>query len=499
MAEAGLSAPDTVLIDTPSGPIRGRRKEGSLLFAGISYAMPPVEQLRFKAPRPRDTFVEPYDAFKFGPAAPQVPSGGMTDSAPVRWDEDCLSLNVCTPACDNGARAVLVWIHGGGYRTGQGAIPWYNGARFAANGNIVVVSINYRLGALGFADLTHLGPEYASSPVNGIADQILALQWVQDNIAAFGGDPARVTIAGESAGGFSVSTLLGCAQTSGLFHRAIPQSGAAHHTLPKQAAETVTEHFLAALGHQDALGLEAVPAQAVLDAQLEVVKKLEHGGGLPSELGTTVSAFYPAHGTHLLPVSPIEAITSGTNAGVAVLTGSNADETTLWGYGEIDDDKLARRAQALGAAEVLTTYQRTRPDADAAALLIALTTDRMFRMPAVRMAEARASHTDQTWMYLFNWRSRAFGGRLGATHALEIPFAFDNLDKAGVDIFLGPGDQPQHVADAMHAAWCAFINDGNPGWDRYTLERRSTMLFDDTCGAVDDPAAEERRAWDGVR
>jgi len=199
----------TVSVTCEAGEIQGRVKEEALLFAGIPYAQPPVGNLRFKAPQPLRPFSEPFPALKFGAAAPQIPSGGMTDSAPVRWDEDCLTLNISAPIGiedDVRKRAVLVWIHGGGYRTGQGAIPWYNGTRFARDQDIVVVSINYRLGALGFADLTHLGAEFKTSNVNGMLDQIAALQWVQRNISAYGGDSTKTTIAGASAGAFSVSS-----------------------------------------------------------------------------------------------------------------------------------------------------------------------------------------------------------------------------------------------------------------------------------------------------
>ena len=490
---------ETVTIDTPSGPITGRSREGALLFAGIPYAAPPIDGLRFKAPQAHEPWTEPLSALKFGPAAPQVATGGMTDSAQVRWSEDCLTLNISTPACDDAARPVMVWIHGGGYRTGQGSIPWYNGARFSTNGGIVVVSINYRLGALGFTDLSHLGDEYALSSVNGTLDQIAALRWVADNIAAFGGDPQRVTIAGESAGGFSVATLLGCTAAQGLFLRAIPQSGAAQHTLPAAASARVTEKFLGELGIDDAIGLEAVSTDNLLQAQMATIKHFESGAGMTNELGVAVSCFYPAHGNSLLPEAPLDAIASGCGSDVALLTGSNADETTLWGYGDVDEEKLERIARSYGAENALATYRRTRPDADPTALAIALTTDHMFRIPAIRLAEARAAHTGDTWLYLFNWASRAFEGRLGATHALEIPFAFDNLDRAGVDLFLGPGDSPQQVADVMHGAWTRFITDGDPGWQRYDLEQRTTMVFDSESGAVDNPAAAEREAWDGIR
>ena len=485
-----------VVAETRSGRVLGRERDDVLLFAAVPYAAPPVGARRFRAAEAHEDWSDVRDARKFGPAAPQISSGGMTDPAPVRWDEDCLTLNIQTPALDDGARPVLVWIHGGGYRNGQGAVPWYNGARFAANGDIVAVSINYRLGALGFTDLSRFGDEFATSGVNGLLDQITALEWVRDNIAGFGGDPAKVTIAGESAGGFSVSTLLGSPRTTGLFRGVIAQSGAAHHVLPAEAGTLVADRFLAALGVDDVIGVEAAGVDAILDAQTEVAGALEGVPGLAGELGVPVSAFYPVVGNEVLPQPPLDAIQAGLHADVALLAGSNRDETTLWGYGEVDDARLARTAEAYGGLDLLETYRRTRPDASVEQLMIALTTDHMFRMPAVRLAEARAD-AGKTWLYHFNWRSR--NGGLGATHALEIPFAFNNLHQPGVDLFIGEGASPQHVADAVHGAWTGFIRDGDPGFPSYSLDRRETMVFDDASAVVADPDGEERVAWEGLR
>ena len=485
-----------IVAQTRSGPVQGREKEGVLLFAGIPYAAPPAGRRRFRAPTPHEGWTEVRDARKFGPAAPQVASGGMTDPAPVRWDEDCLTLNVQTPAQDDAGRPVLVWIHGGGYRNGQGAVPWYNGARFAANGDIVAVTINYRLGALGFTDLSRFGAEYADSGVLGLLDQIAALQWVRDNIASFGGDPGKVTIAGESAGGFSVSTLLGSPRTAGLFRGVIAQSGGAHHVLPKEAGQKVADRFLEALGVDGPLGLEAASVEDVLAAQGAVAEAVERGPGLATELGVPVSAFYPVVGAPMLPRPPLEAIRDGCNAQVALLAGSNRDETTLWGYGEVDASRLERTAMSLGDGDLLAAYRHSRPAASDAELMIAITTDHMFRIPAIRLAEARAAQGN-TWLYQFNWRSR--NERLGATHALEIPFAFDNLHQPGVAAFIGEGPRPQHVASAMHDTWIRFIRDADPGYAPYSLARRETMLFDDATALAEDPDAAERDAWDGLR
>lgn len=486
--------------ETTSGPVQGRIKDGVLLFAGIPYAAPPVGRNRFRAAQPVEPWTDVRDATRFGPAAPQVPTGGLTASAPVRWDEDCLTLNITTPALDDGRRPVLFWIHGGGYRTGQGAIPWYNGARFARRGDIVVVSINYRLGALGFTDLSELGGDFATSGANGILDQITALTWVRDNIERFGGDPARVTIAGESAGAFSVSTLLASPAAEGLFRAAIAQSGGAHHTLPPAAGRTVARSLLDELGVDSAEAVQAVSAETILDAQARVSEAIGDGPKAKEKLGVAVAPFYPVEGNRVVPLAPIEALREGASRGIPLLTGTNRHETTLFGYREADDEMLERIAEHYGAAKTLDVYRWNRPDDGPNQLLIAFTTDHMFRIPALRMVEARNTLPDTpSWMYWFCWESRAFEGRLGATHALEIPFAFDNLDKAGVDVFLGPGEPPQTVADAMHRAWIDFVRDGDPGWPQYDLERRPTMRFDDDCGVIHDPDGAERAAWDGLR
>ena len=489
------------VVETTSGPIEGREKDGTLLFAGVPYAAPPIGARRFKAAIPHEPWREVRPAKRFGPAAPQIPTGGLTSSAAVRWDEDCLTLNITTPGLDAGQRPVLFWIHGGGYRTGQGAIPWYSGARFASHGDIVVVSINYRLGALGFTDLSHLGAEYECSGANGLLDQIVALEWVRDNIERFGGDPSKITIAGESAGGFAVSTLLASPAASGLFRAAIPQSGAACHTLPKAVGELCAERLMTALNAHTAQALAAVDAQAIVEAQGRISDEIGDGTGTLDAFGVAVSAFYPVQGNRVVPGDPLAALRAGAASDIPLLTGSNRDETTLWGYGKVDVPRLEKTAKSYGAEAALAIYRRTRPGATPEDLMIALTTDHMFRIPAIRMVEARiaANSDSRNWMYWFCWPSRAFEGRLGATHALEIPFAFDNLDKAGVDVFIGPGERPQQVADVMHRGWIDFIRDLDPGWKPYDTLQRATMQFADTSELIYDPDGEERRAWDGVR
>ena len=492
---------------TNQGEVQGREKEGVLLFGGIPYAAPPTGRRRFRGPEPHAGWSGVRDARRFGPAAPQPREEGLTANPQVRWDEDCLTLNVCTPALDDGRRPVLVWIHGGGFRTGQGAIPWYNGTSFAQRGDIVTVSLNYRLGALGFAHVEDIGGvEYASSGLNGIRDQIAALQWVRDNIAAFGGDPERVTIAGESAGGMSVGTLLGCPAASGLFHRAIAQSGAAHTILTRAHGADLAGHFAAAAGAASIGDLVSLPVERILAAQVEVEGR-SRGGDLRPRIDTGIAGmpFQPVVDGQVLPQPPIDAVRSGLSSGVQLLVGTNRDEITLFPVGAVDADRLRRIAGRIFADgdAALAGYRSERPDAAPEELLMAILTDRFFRIPAVRLAEAQTKHDGTAYQYLFTWESRAFGGRLKATHALEIPFMFNNLTRAGADIFLGPGPTPQALADAMHAAWTAFISAGDPGcdavgeWPTYRPAQRAVMELGERIGVHVDPCGATRQLWDG--
>jgi para-nitrobenzyl esterase len=481
-----------------SGELEGREKNGVLLFAGIPYAAPPIGERRFLPPEPHPGWQGVRDAKRFGPAAPQRPGEGLT-AAPLRWDEDCLTLNVATPCADDSARPVLVWIHGGGFRTGKGGIPWYDGHSFAERGDVVTVTINYRLGPLGFAHLPEFGGDaYASSGLNGILDQIAALRWVRDNIAAFGGDPEQVTIAGESAGGMSVGTLLGIPSAQGLFRAAIPQSGAAHHTIDEELALGVARRFAEELGAHSLADLQAATADEILDAQARAESHFARSnqGGLGGMI------FRPVVEARALPQKPIDAIAAGSARDVRILVGSNQHETTLFGAMLSDDparvEQVANRI--FGDASGLERYRKAHPGASTRDLMIALTTDQMFRIPAVRLAEAQATAGGQVWKYRFTWESRAFGGKLGATHALEVPFAFNTLTRPGVDVFLGDGPIPQGLADTMHAVWTRFVRDGDPRaegipeWPSY-LPGRRVMEFGDRVGLLEDPDRATREAW----
>ena len=249
--------------------------------------------------------------------------------------------------------------------------------------------------------------------------------------------------------------------------------------------------------------MQSVSVESILEAQDKVAMELLKR---PEGLGTTVSPFYPTIDGAVLPKRPIDLIRDGASKGIPVVAGSNKDETTLWGAPEdIDGDGLANLVDRLGGSpEILDTYRQNRPDATSRDLFVAMTSDHTFRIPAVRLAEARESHGGQTWMYHFTWESRAFNGALKSTHALEIPFAFDNLDRGGVNVFLGEGPLPQHVADPMHAAWTSFIRTGDPStdalpWPSYDSAERATMIFGDETAVANDPNGVEREAWAGRR
>jgi para-nitrobenzyl esterase len=480
------------ITSTQSGLVLGREKNGALLFNGIPFAEPPVGNRRFKRPVSPESWDDIRDATRFGPAAPQLPSSNMTNSVPVNWNEDCLFLNVCTPAIDEKKRPVLVWIHGGAYRSGQGAVPWYNGTSFALNGDIVVVSINYRLGALGFTDLSRFGDEYATSGINGICDQIKALEWVRDNISGFGGDPSKVTIAGESAGGFSVATLLGCQQAQGLFRRAIPQSGATHHTLTPEVGKIVADLLIAELGAESIDDLMSASALDILKAQGRADVRYNQ-----MNLGNGVQAFYPVEQNEVLPIPLRESIGAGVGASVPVLTGTNKDENTLFVMEKVSSERLRSQAGSYGSESLIDAYREMLPDATETELSIELGTDFTFKIPAIRHVEDRIAQGADTWMYQFDWESR--NAHLKATHALEIPFVFNTLTSAGVDVFIGEGELPQPVSDEMHDVWTRFIQGDEPGWPKYDLEKRTVKHFDNTSSLVDNGELPRLKAWEGIR
>jgi para-nitrobenzyl esterase len=363
----------------------------------------------------------------------------------------------------------------------------------------VCVTINYRLGVDGFGLID------GTVANRGLLDQIAALEWVRDNIEAFGGDPTQVTIAGESAGAMSVATLIAMPRAQGLFRRAILQSGAGSHALRPHTAQRVMAALAERLGvRATAQGLAGVPIERLVAEQAALSRQISMEP-LPDkwgEIAFNAMPFEPVIDGEGLPELPLDAIRSGAGRDVDVLLGTTAEEHALFLVPSrlidmINDQALDYSLALVGAdaSKVRTAYGDDRTPGQ---ILLAALTDWFFRMPAIRLAEARAQHDAPTYMYEFAWRSTLFDGRLGACHALEIPFVFDALDDPGTSWIAGPDRPPQQIADEMHAAWVAFARDGNPGWPAY-LPERTVRRYSRPSETVTDPRAEQRRLWDGVR
>lgn len=491
-------------VETTSGPVLGTTvrepdRRTVDVYRGIPFARPPVRALRFAAPEPPEHWTEPRDATRFGPSAPQPTTNILNGLVPgmtvAETSEDCLTLNVWTPAASGaGGKPVMVWLHGGSFQLGGSSLPTYDAARLAADGDVVVVSCNYRLGALGFCAL--------DAPNCGLLDQIAALRWVRDNVASFGGDPGNVTIFGESAGGGCVLHLLAAPAARGLFHRAIAQSGATDFTLTPDRAAEVARRFAACLGTEpDDLGaLRAVPVERILAAQDEAAAALLPTVGL--------MPFHPAADGTVVTTAPDVAIDAGAADGVDLVIGVTADEMRLFldpATFPADHETLVRYAGRLRdgvpAAALVDVYARTaRPHrASPADLWADMTTDVQMSLPARRVADAHARRGNRTYGYVFTWAAAAHDGALRACHAVDLPFTFGTFDREGWHAFVGGGTEAEALSTRMRAAWCAFARDGEPGWPRYEPPGRTTMLLGRECRTVDDPAGERLDAWSGER
>jgi para-nitrobenzyl esterase len=498
----------TPTVRTSGGTVRGTSRDGVHAFLGIPFAAPPFGPRRFAAPQPPERWDGVRPATEYGPTAPKPPYAPPYDlllPEPRIPGEDCLNLNVWTPDPGASGLPVFVWIHGGAFVNGSGAVPVYDGATFARDG-VVCVTTNYRLGADGFLHFADDG-----APNRGLLDQVAALRWVQENIAAFGGDPARVTVGGESAGAMSVASLLAMPSARGLFGRAVAQSGAGHHALTAATATRIGGYLAERLGVPATReALAAVPVDRLVAAQQALAAEvaLAPDPARYGEVAVNAMAFEPVVDGDVLPDLPIRAIAGGSARDVAVLVGANRDEHRLFlvpnGVADLVTDQLLELAAAgygLPAGRALEVYRGARPGATAGELLADVATDWFFRVPAIRLAEAvtqQGADGGRAWMYEFSWRSPQFGGRLGACHALELGFTFDTLACEAHGALMGEA-APQELADAMHAAWVRFVTDGDPGWAPYDPQRRPVRDFGEHDAVVEDPRGTERALWDGIR
>ncbi|MBN1692628.1 MAG: carboxylesterase/lipase family protein [Dehalococcoidales bacterium] len=497
------------VVATKSGKIEGKFENGLCIFRGIPYAAPPVGELRWMSPQPVKKWDGVRDATKFGAIAPQtvMPIPGF-DQAPQPQSEDCLYLNVWTPGIDNKRRPVMVWIHGGAFTIGSGSEIMYDTGILPRRGNVVMVSMNYRLGTLGFLrfkDVT--GGKIPATGNEGLLDQVAALKWVKDNIAAFGGDPGNITVFGESAGAMSIGSLMAMPAAKGLFHKGILESGSGDFAISLEDADANGRIFLETAGikENDVKALRALTSPQLLEIEKKMIAG-RLGRGKNPEVTFTV----PVIDKEIIPEDINKLARQGYSKEIMTLVGTNLNEWKLFtmmepGFDQIDEagviNRLSKVMSANDVKTLVTAYRQIRSKRGApitpAEIFTAIFGDFMFRMPGIKLVKAQQANKQAAYSYLFTWKSPAMGGVLGACHGLEISFVFGTLN----DMFSGTGPEADKLAECMQDAWIALARTGDPScesigkWPVYG-SKRMTMILDKDCHVEAAPYDEERRAWD---
>ncbi|PXX71301.1 carboxylesterase type B [Nocardia tenerifensis] len=475
------------VVRTTFGPIRGVRRETGMAFLGVPFAQPPVGELRFAAPAPPVPWTETLACTAYGPTAQRRPMSEVTTiPEPSIPGDAVLNLNVFTPDPSARGLPVLVWIHGGGFVAGSPASPWYDGSAFNRDG-VVLVSVGYRLGVDGFLHID-------GAPDNrAVLDWIAALRWVRDNIRSFGGDPDKVTVAGQSAGGGAVWALMATPEAHGLFRAGISASGAVTQPNDRAAALAVTELFTRRTGvPATAAALRALPVDTLLDMQ----DALQAPG--PGSEGVPMLSLAPFADGTLIPESTDALLKAGAGGDIPLLLGFTRHEFNMAAAMAAQHPDAAAGSPLANAGNGvdLNAYRAAYPGADATELAGQAISDTIIRGPSYRVAEARARRNLPTWLYEFDWTSTAPAYRGMAAHCLDLPFAFDLLHAPGVTEVEGDAP-PQQLADAVHASWVGFVKNTDPGedWPRYTADKRETMIWSDRSRVVADPFAAQRRIW----
>jgi para-nitrobenzyl esterase len=506
------------VVETAPGRVRGTAIEDVQVFKTIPYAATTAGANRFLPPRPAAPWTGIRDCSDFTGKAPQAglrPAtrpeletfSGAADPSPET--EDCLTVNVWTPACDPAAkRPVMVWFHGGAFAYGNANTPRTRGSRLAARHDVVVVTVNQRLNIFGHLDLSAFGDNrFRLSGNAGTLDMIAALEWVRDTIAAFGGDPNNVTVFGESGGGAKVSTLLSMPRAKGLFHRAIIQSGAAVRLRTRERAQALTACVLRHLG-ATAASIQSVPVADLL-ATVEAAQQAL--GPSPVPLFDRYP-FGPVVDGDVLPMQPFDPAASDIMADIPLIIGDMKDETAnflavvdaVWDR-SLTETEMQKRVAAIAGEHterVIDLYGRLFPDLNPAERLIAITTDSNFRIRSLVLAERRAAlKRGPVWMYAFEWETPVLCGKLKAPHAMDVPFTFNTLDLTNAT---GGDPDAQTLADTMSSVWAAFARNGRPdhpsipAWPVYEATARTTLVLDKVCRIENDPRGEARQLWQDI-
>ena len=509
----------TPVVETTAGRVSGAVIDGIAAFRSVPYGAPTSGANRFMPPRPAEPWAGVRDATAYLGHAPQAglrPAprpeladfSGAPDTSPE--SEDCLTLNVWTPAADSKRRPVMVWFHGGAFSYGTANAPRLQGSRLARRGDVVVVCVNQRLNIFGFLDLSAFGATYAQSGNAGTLDMVAALGWVRDNIERFGGDPRNVTIFGESGGGGKVCTLMAMPSARGLFHRAIVQSGAAVRLREPERATKLTEAVLRQLGI-DKSSLQRLQTVTV-EQLLAAVPPAQRALGPAALPLIDRYPFGPVVDGEIVPRHPFEPDAPSVSAEVPLLIGDMKTEMTsflatdekVW-YRTLSEEEMRARVAAVAGAHterVIEAYRRLLPGANPAERLIATLTDSNFRIRSLLVAERKAlQRAAPVYMYSFEWETPLFDGKLKAPHALDVPFTFDTIDLTNAT---DRSPAAHRLAATMAETWAAFARDGVPAhqaipqWPVYDVERRRTMLLDAEWRVADDLRGETRALWQEI-
>ncbi|MFB7508056.1 carboxylesterase/lipase family protein [Streptomyces broussonetiae] len=495
--------PDGPVVRTASGAVRGLREQGLSVFRGIPYAAPPVGPDRFQAPRPPHPWDGVREAYAFGPPPPQEEGLlGRAPQLPAASGDEWLTVNVWTPDPDpSTARPVMVWLYGGAFKVGHGGQPGYDAQHLAREGDAVLVSFNYRLGMEGFAHWT-------GAPANrGLLDQVAALEWVQENITAFGGDPDRVTVFGESAGAGCIAALLAMPAARGLFGRAIAQSVPGTFFSLDLARDIATALAAEAGRPPTAADLAALDPRQLTEAGKALGAKMRAYTDRWGQVAPSAVPFSPVVDGEVLPTTPWAALAAGAARDVDLLVGHNRDEFRLFLVmaglpGKITDEMATQtlRLYAPGGQAGEAAYRAAFPGAGAEQLFERVQTDWLFALPSLRLAEAQRAGGGRAHVYELTWPAPETIGRLGACHGLDLPLLFGTFG-ADLGALIFPGGKPTPEAERLSAfirsAWTTYARTGDPGWPQYDSQARLVQVLDVEPRVAPYPEEQSRSIWEG--